>query len=258
MGKNKPSTISCLKYLIEKEIQVAAVVAPMKKSNDLEEHLQDVANQFKIPIITDDEIYTMLSKKTEDISLLHDLDLVISFLFWKKIKKPIIELSKIGTINFHPAPLPDFRGVNGYSFAIYENSPIWGVSAHFVDESFDTGDIIKVNKFPIDPKKETAFSLEQKSQTFLVSLFKEVINLVKENKNLPRTPQRGGRYYSMNDFEKLRVITKSDSLEEIERKIRAFWYPPYKGACVKIHDSEFTVINQRILNDISSRNLSQN
>lgn len=159
-------------------------------------------------------------------------------------------MPKIGCINLHPAPLPDFRGVGGYNFAIYENLSFWGVSAHFVDESFDTGDIIKVRKFDINPEKETAFSLEQKSQYFLLDLFKEVIDTVLEGGTLPRTPQGEGRYIAKQDFEKLQKIEPSDTLAEIEKKIRAFWYPPYKGASIEIQGRKFTIIDERLLREI--------
>ena len=53
-------------------------------------------------------------------------------------------------LNFHPAPLPDIRGLGGYNVAILEDFAEWGVSAHFVDEEFDTGDLVRVDRFPID------------------------------------------------------------------------------------------------------------
>jgi len=158
---------------------------------------------------------------------------------------------KIGCINFHSAPLPEFRGVSGYNFAIYQNLNYWGVSVHFVDESFDGGEIIKVAKFDIDPKKETAFSLEQKSQTALLELFKEIVNTIQLNGTIPSSPQGGGKYYSKEDFERLRRISRDDSIDDIERKIRAFWYPPYGGAYVKIKGKEFTLINDKLLEEIN-------
>lgn len=245
MGKNKPSAVSGLTYLIKRGIEVVLVVAPPPSEPGLGgENLSKTARSFGIPTSTDDELY-------QDIDTLKHIDLVISFLFWKKIKKPLINLAKIGCINFHPAPLPDFRGLGGYNVAIYENLPFWGVSAHFVNESFDTGDIIKVKRFAINPQQETAFSLEQKSQRFLINLFKEVIDMIRDAKPLGRTLQGKGRYIRKQDFESMRNINPKDSLEKIERKIRAFWYPPYPGASIKINGGIFTLINERILKEIS-------
>ncbi|MBI3335392.1 MAG: formyl transferase [Candidatus Portnoybacteria bacterium] len=244
MGKNKPSAIRGLSYLVKRGIEVVLVVAPPRTEPGLGgENLCETARSFGIPSAADDELY-------QNIDRLKHIDLVISFLFWKKIKKPLIDAPKIGCINFHPAPLPDFRGVGGYNAAIYENLPSWGVSAHFVNESFDTGDIIKVKRFTINPRQETAFSLEQKSQRFLINLFKEVINMICDAKPLPRTSQGKGRYIRKQDFERMRNINPKDSLEDIERKIRAFWYPPYIGASVEIKGETFTLINEKLLKEI--------
>lgn len=257
MGK-KPTAGKGLRYLVEKGIEVVVVVAPQK--NQLvfwKDRLIDTARRYGCPIATDDELYEYLGKPDEIPGceyVLEDIDLVISFGFWKRIKKPLIALPRIGCINFHPAPLPNFRGMGGvYNFAIYENLHQWGVSAHFVDESFDTGDIIKVIKFDIDPEKETAFSLSQKSQSALLGLFKEVIDAVYKTGSLPRVPQGEGRYISKRDFEQLRKVHPHESLESINRKIRAFWCPPYSGAYIEIQGKEFTLINEELIKEISEK-----
>ena len=102
---------------------------------------------------------------------------MISFLFWKLIREPLVSLGRIGCLNFHPAPLPDLRGLGGYNVAILEGMREWGVSCHFVDESFDTGDLVEVERFPIDPDSATAFSLDLESQERLLGLFQRVMGM---------------------------------------------------------------------------------
>ena len=76
-----------------------------------------------------------------------NVDVVISFLFPKLIREPLCPLGRVGCLNFHPAPLPDYRGLGGYNIAILEGLRV-GVSCHFVDERFDTGDLVEVERFP--------------------------------------------------------------------------------------------------------------
>ncbi len=235
----KDTSIEGMEYLIVKGIDLVVVAPP-------ESPLSDSALRYGVSIITDDELYQRLDDYKGQV------DLVISYGYMKRIKKPLIELPKIGCINFHPAPLPEFRGMGGvYNFAIYENLDYWGVSAHFVDESFDTGDLIKVIRFPIDMQHETAQSLKEKSHEHLIMLFKDVIDTICSGEPLPRVPQGNGRYISRKDFEGLRKIELSDSLDEINRKIRAFWCPPYQGAYIKMHGKEFTLVNEELLRKIS-------
>ena len=244
MGR-KPASCAALDFLLNQGVDIPLVVAlPEGAKIHWASRLRDFALSRGLDVAGPDEMYDLIPK-------IGDADLVISFLFWQKIKKDLIKFPKIGCLNFHPAPLPDFRGVGGYNFAIYEGLSQWGVSAHFVDESFDTGDIIKVDRFGIDAEKETAFSLEQKTQIHLLSNFKDIVSMVLSGKDLSRTPQGEGRYISKAEFESLRRITSKDSAEEISRKFRAFWYPPYSGAFININGAEFTVVDGNILEEVA-------
>lgn len=86
MGKNKPSVIMALEYLIEKKAEIVAVVGPEEQHSG-GKTLAGVAKKNKIRAIKADDIYG-------EINELKDIDLVISYLFWKKIKQPLISLWK--------------------------------------------------------------------------------------------------------------------------------------------------------------------
>lgn len=236
LGKDKPAVLKGLQFLIRNKFKIVAT----NKLGD--KKFNNICKLHNIKTLTENQLY---EKK------FFDIDLVISYLYPNKIKKDLLLLPKLGCINFHPAPLPNYRGVCGYSFGIFEKIKKWGVSAHFVDNNFDTGNIIKVKRFSIDHKKETAFSLEQKSQLVLFELFKEVIYRVINNKKIKSRPQKKGRYFSKKDFEKLRMISQKDNLEAINRKIRACWFPPYPGVSININGQELTLVNELILNQVS-------
>jgi methionyl-tRNA formyltransferase len=177
-----------------------------------------------------------------------NVDVVVSFLFWNLIREPLISLGKVGCLNFHPAPLPDFRGVGGYNLAVLEGLRSWGVSCHFVDEHFDTGDLVEVERFPIDHESETAFSLDLKSQEHLLGLFERVLGRALAGEELPRSPQGEGRYLSRAEFEELRVVRAGDDLP---RKLRAFWYPPWPGAVIEVDGRRLTLVDDALLADVA-------
>ena len=178
-----------------------------------------------------------------------DVDLVVSFLFWKRIREPLLSLGRIGCLNFHPAPLPDMRGVGGYNVAVLEGMGEWGVSCHFVDADFDTGDIVEVERFPIDPDTATALSVDLDSQEHLYGLFQRVMRRVLAGEELPRTPQGEGRYVSREEFEELRRVRPGDDLD---RKLRAFWYPPHPGAVVEVDGRELTLVDEALLAELGA------
>lgn len=242
-----------LEYLIEKNCEIVAVVDTLKANEQCwQTSLCNCANHYKLNVLSETELYQIISnEKKPELNISFDnIDLVISYLFPKRIKKPLIDLPTIGCINFHPAPLPELRGLGGYNFAIYNKMNYFGVSAHFVNEEFDSGDIIEVVKFDIDHENETAFSLEQKSQELMLKLFKKTIDTALSNIPLPRSKQGNGKYISKKDFETLRMVQEEDTTEEINRKIRAFWYPPHQGAAIIIQGQEYTLVNDQILNEI--------
>jgi methionyl-tRNA formyltransferase len=240
MAKCKRSAADALDWLVTEGADVAAVVASEPDSLTREEQRVDlVAARHGLPVMSVDELY---ARPPEGI------DLVLSFLFWEKIREPLLSLGRIGCLNFHPAPLPDLRGIGGYNVAILEGMREWGVSCHFVDAELDTGDLVEVDRFEIDPDRETALSLDLISQRQLVGLFQRAIGRVLGGEELPRTPQGPGRYVSREDFEELRRVRPGDDLE---RKLRAFWYPPYPGAVVEVNGRELTLVDERLLAELA-------
>lgn len=236
LAKSKRSAARGLDWLAAQGCDVAAVVAPEPDRWTRDAQRVDlVAERRGIPLVSETELYADPPA---------DVDLVISFLYWKLIREPLISLGRIGCLNFHPAPLPDFRGVGGYNVAILEELSEWGVSAHFVDAGFDTGDLVEVERFPFDNETATAFSLDLLSQEHLFALFERTLTRVLEGEELPRRAQGDGRYVTRAEVEELRRVRKGDDLD---RKLRAFWYPPHPGAIVDVDGRELTLVDNSLL-----------
>ena len=249
LGKHKRSAVRALEHLVERGCEVAAVVAPEPDALARpQQRLDQAAEHHGLPLADVEDVYAGIERPGDGALDLSELDLAISFLFWKRIREPLISSPRIGCLNFHPAPLPDMRGLGGYNVAIADAMPEWGVSAHFVDERFDTGDLVAVERFSIDPGSETAFSLDLRSQERLFGLFAGVIDRALRGEELPRTPQGEGRYVSRQELEELRRIRPGD---DVERKLRAFWYPPYPGATVEVDGRELTVVDERVLRELA-------
>jgi methionyl-tRNA formyltransferase len=241
MGKSKRSAVLALDWLVANGVDVVAVVAPEPDEVTHEQQRLDLAaSRHGLPLTSEAELYADPPA---------DVDVVVSFLFWNLIREPLISLGRAGCLNFHPAPLPDYRGVGGYNVAILDALESWGVSCHFVDEHFDTGDLVEVERFPIDQDAETAFSLDLKSQEHLLALFERVMQRLLAGEDLPRSPQQDGRYVSRAEFEELRVVRPGDDLL---RKLRAFWYPPWPGAVLDVDGRRLTLVDESLLGDVAA------
>lgn len=236
----KPVAAKALTWISER--QDVSVVGVVTDSHLSISPTRDLAITLGVPVYTKDDVEALISKSQIEY------DIGISVLFWQKISRSIIDKSNFGVINFHPAPLPDYKGTAGYNVAVLNGHKKWAVSAHYINEEFDEGEIIDVSFFNIDYESETAYSLEKKTQIYLFEQFKKVISsALSIDRFLPTTPNSGGKYISRKEMEKMKEICPGD---DIERKIRAFWFPPYDGAYIILNGIKCTLVHRKILNTL--------
>lgn len=172
------------------------------------------------------------------------VDFVISYMFRRLVTAPVRALASRGALNFHAGSLPEFAGWAFYNVAILENASSYGCTCHYMDDGFDTGPLLRVRRFPIEPSNETAVSLERRAQAEMVRLFGEFCQLAESGAALPREQQdpRRHRYLDRAQFDALKQIPQNADDEMIQRYARAFWYPPYRGATVKLGDRTVEVV----------------
>lgn len=241
MGR-KPVAARCLEQILTRpDVHVVAVLT----DNHLEvSPTSEVARKNNIPLLRFEEALEACERGTLSF------DFGISMLYWRKLKGALLSKAPRGIVNFHPAPLPDYKGVGGYNLAILDGLNEWACTAHYVDEEIDTGKIIMIDRFPIDPETETARTLEAKSQTALWDLFTTVFDqLVQSGDRLPTSPNKGGRYLNRIELEEMKRIDLQK--DDIARKARAFWFPPYEGAFIEIKGQKFTVVDRSILESLA-------
>ena len=243
MGRKKQSA-ELLKWTLSQGIEIAAVCTDSQFENS---PTAKTARELGIPVLSMEE--------AEEYVLDHpgEIDLAVSYLYWRVIRKPLIEGPKYGCINFHPAILPDWKGCGGYNIAILKKLPEWGVTAHYVNETVDTGKIIKVKRFPFDYQTATAQSLEKISQDKLVELFKEIVLEVKEKGWLETLDidNSKGTYISRKQMNDMKKITEEDIKSgDLDVKIRAFWFPPYDGAYLEYDGVKYTLVDKKILDTL--------
>lgn len=243
MGRKKQS-VDLLKWTLDRGIEVVAVCTDSQFENS---PTAKAAKEMGIPVISMEEAEKYVNEHPGEI------DLVVSYLYWRRIKKPLIEGPNYGCINFHPAILPDWKGCAGYNIAILKKLPQWGVTAHYVDETIDTGKIIKVNLFDFDYKTATAQSLERTTQDELMELYKQIVLEVKEKGRLETldVDNSKGTYISRNQMNEMKKITEEDlASEDLDVKVRAFWFPPYDGAYIEKNGKKYTLVDKEILDTL--------
>ncbi len=151
-----------------------------------------------------------------------EYNITISFLCPWILSQNLLDQSEIN-INFHPAP-PEYPGIGGYNFAIYNEDKRYGVTCHHMTSKVDSGPIIKVRYFEM--KNETVMSLQEKSMVELFYLYKEIIDKLAQGYELPITARKWKKdAYTRKDLQKLCKLDFSMKKQEIEKRIKATYYP---------------------------------
>ena len=169
----------------------------------------------------------------DTLAYFNNLNLDIFILAWWPyiLKEQLIDIPKIGCLNFHNSYLPYNRGKNPNFWSIVENCP-YGVTLHFIDSGIDSGDIA-YQSYLKKTWEDTGESLYYRGLQEIIRLFKdnffEIIN-----GEIPRKLQdlsRGSFHKNCELEEASRIeLDRSYKARELLNLIRARTFRPHPGA----------------------------
>lgn len=82
--------------------------------------------------------------------------------------------------NYHPAPLPKYKGLSNYSKPISDKVKHFGVTLHKMSNVIDNGDVILVKNFSLGSVPVTTNELGCITHYYLFQLFKETIEKLED------------------------------------------------------------------------------
>jgi methionyl-tRNA formyltransferase len=248
----KPAGAVALDHLLRLGADVAAVVTDPRDVPQPQGHpVLDLALKHGLPVVSHDWVRARAEGRRSDGPDLGGCDLLLCMFHQKRIPASVLGLARTASINVHPAPLPGFRGWGVYNVAILEGHSRWGATAHVMDADFDTGPIVAERSFAIDPAAETCVSLERRTAVACAELACEAIDLAWSGAPIAAREQGPGRTYTKRDVMAHRQVLPTDDEATVDRKIRAFWFPPYPGAQVAIAGGSYTLANPAVLAEAS-------
>jgi len=170
-----------------------------------------------------------ISTSAENYLRHHYVDFIFNFLS-PVILTPLQLSHSDVAINFHPAP-PEYPGVGGASYALFNGDETYGVTAHVMKEKVDTGCILKVRRFPFF-SDESCESLFDKSLDESLFLFGEVLKDLHEGVHPTCDEEWKRKPISRKEFEEWMDV-KNDSHEVIQKKINALRHSKHSWPYVK-------------------------
>jgi methionyl-tRNA formyltransferase len=164
-------------------------------------------------------------------------DYIFSYLSPWVIPHWLLERATRAALNFHPAS-PDYPGIGCYNFALYDGVDTYGATCHHMAGKVDTGDIVAVKRFRLF-ETDTVESIFTRTQDHLLSLFYDVIELIREDQQLPKSTEKWARKpYTRRDLNELATITPDMTGAEIKRRVRATTFGDWRPK-VELHGFVF-------------------
>ena len=174
------------------------------------------------------------------IKKMEEVDYIFNFLSPKKLPKQVINSVKICSINFHPGSY-EYPGVGSASLCIFDGKKTYGVSAHLMEETIDSGSIIceRFFEIPDNSNCDTLFSL---ALSECKPLLQDTLELLQLNSNPDKIRSWSRPAVTRAEFEDWLTLLEVDSTKEIEQKITSATHPVFLGPYVKVGSHIFTYL----------------
>lgn len=164
---------------------------------------------------------------------------IISFLSPWIIPSKVLNMAGRFAINFHPGSA-NYPGIGCYNFALYESVKEYGVVCHHMAEKVDSGNIAFASNFKM-AKNESVETLKMKSLNHLLLLLEQALDVIQSGEEFPvDSVQWQRKPFTRKELDALGEIdpAKMDEVE-IEKRIRASYYPGFPGAYIYLGDRKF-------------------
>jgi methionyl-tRNA formyltransferase len=174
-------------------------------------------------------------------------DLLVSWFFPKRIPRRVLDLAPLGAVGVHPSLLPRHRGPDPYFWAIESGDSETGVTAHRLDEHYDTGPILAQRRISIDPSWN-AWTLARRLDRPSLALLREIVGAFAQGRPPRETPQlEEGATLAPEPDDALLALSWEEEASRVVRRIRAA--SPWPGAFTEIGDHFVTLTEARRTTD---------
>lgn len=169
-------------------------------------------------------------------------DILVSVGYDHHVPADILEIPPDGCVNMHPSYLPFNRGKSPNVWSIVEGTPA-GVTIHYMDEEFDTGDMIAQRTVETD-FSDSGKDLHRRLESTQFDLFTDVWPDI-ESGTVDVTPQSDeeGTFHTTQDFLDLCKLDPDETttVRELLNRLRALTFPPFDNAQIEVNGETYYV-----------------
>lgn len=213
----------CLSNLLEKKFDISAVVPP-HKNHPTYYGFVEYCRSKNLNIIDFEKTPNEQNCINKIKELNADIGVVCSYSF--KLSGDFLSTTDLGYINCHPSALPYYRGAMPYFHIIKNGEKQSGITLHFMDNDFDTGDIVYQEIFDVLPW-ENMGTLFNRTNFMISDALIKVLSNYEKGIDFKRTPQPNDKCYieapKVDGNFKIRWNKKPDEISCLIRACNPFY-----------------------------------
>lgn len=188
-------TVEMLKIVL-KYSDVPYIVWPINRKRDHSKELKKLIDRLGI----EEKVLPYRRDKNEICKLAEEIkktrpNLILVWGFSQIIPPEIYTIPSLGTVNFHGASLPQYRGANVLNWLIINGETESAATLHYINEGIDTGDIIAEKRYSIK-FEDTVIDVQKKMiEAGLELLDKELPKIFSGQNSRTKQDERKAHYY---------------------------------------------------------------
>lgn len=175
-------------------------------------------------------------------------DLLVSWFWTKKIPRSLLGAAKHGGFGVHPSLLPRHRGPDPTFWAIDSGDEETGVTAHVLEDEYDTGAILGQQRLRIDPCW-SAWTLAKRLDRPSLSLLRQIARAFAAGEPpTPRPQDEAQATEAPAPDDELLELRWTEPADAIVRRVRAA--SPWPGAFTELAGATLTLTRVRTTRDV--------
>lgn len=242
--------IPALQQLVQNRLVQAA--ATSDRTPEMMAIMQQISAQAGIPsrVFTRKNFSAQLTEWLNE----HKPDVVLVKTFPYRIPAAALSIPKYGFINFHYAPLPEFRGSNPLFWMIREGITTGGIAVHQMSEEYDRGPVLLQQAVPFAPDATFGICSTQLAYTGAQLTGQLLQGLLSGNLKPVPQEERQARWYGRPEPKDLFIDWRNMDAAAVNALVKAC-NPWMKGAPAKNKGWVVCITDASVLKGKASGNI---
>lgn len=191
---------------------------------------------------------SLKDEEAQQVLAAHSADVMVVVAYGLLLPKAVLEMPRLGCINVHGSILPRWRGAAPIQRSIWAGDAETGVTIMQMDEGLDTGDMLHIDRLPIQSSDTSATLYDKLAERGPISLIHVLDNI---DTITPEKQDDAIATYAKKLSKEEALIDWHSDAEQIERNIRAF--NPWPVVWMKVNDQNIKVWSAEVVSDVSTQ-----